>query len=155
MISYPIADSGQFLIFEDNVISHFERYRQNELNKKEAGGQLFAKFIDKHVIVTMATGPNKNANRGRLFFFPNRLAENLEIKHFYKKGLHFIGDWHTHPQKIPSPSYLDYSSINECFLKSKHDLGEFLLVIVGTKNAPKGIHVSIHNGKRHLTLEAQ
>lgn len=153
VIQYRIADSGQVLTFTDEVLAHFWRHRQIGSQRRESGGQLFARFDHLHVIVLKATGPRRQDQRGRFFFHPNRGLEQLEIRCMYKKGLHFIGDWHTHEERIPHPSSLDLHSIDECFRKSLHDLAGFVLVIVGTEPFPAGLHVSLHNNKGMTMLD--
>ena len=83
----------------------------------------------------------------RFSFRPNRAAEQREIDNRHKKGLHFVGDWHTHPEDIPQPSHLDISSMQETVAKSIHSLNGFLMVIVGTKEFPDALSVSLCDGK--------
>ncbi len=62
----------------------------------------------------------------------------------YARRLHYVGDWHTHPDSIPEPSRRDLASMAECITKSTHALNGFLLVIVGQDEAPDGLHVSVY-----------
>ncbi len=133
--------------FEDSVISCFDRHRQIRSSDSEAGGQLFARYSDGEVLVCKATGPKENDKRGRFFFLPNRKSERAEIIKSHEDGLHFIGDWHTHPESIPRPSGEDLSSISDCYRQSAHSLKYFVMVIVGTASFPQGISVSVHNGE--------
>lgn len=134
------------------VLEHFYNYRQLQPSSKEAGGQLFAKIHSGIIHVCSVTGPRKLDRRGRFFFNPTRWLEKLEIKKKFNNGLHYVGDWHTHPQQIPEPSALDIKSMKECFIKSKHELPFFILVIVGQVATPKGLSVSIHNETDLLLL---
>jgi proteasome lid subunit RPN8/RPN11 len=54
-----------------------------------------------------------------------------------------VGDWHSHPEPVPRPSYLDLHSMKECFLRSKHELRNFLLIIVGNRAGPAGLYVAL------------
>jgi integrative and conjugative element protein (TIGR02256 family) len=87
-------------------------------------------------------------------YVPDRLAEQPEINYWHKKGLHYVGDWHTHPELIPNPSGDDTESIRESFVKSKHTLHGFLLIIVGTATFPKGLYVSLNNASSELRLDS-
>ena len=44
----------------------------------------------------------------------------------HAKGLHFVGDWHTHPEAVPTPSSSDIRTIKEAVAKSRHHLHGFL-----------------------------
>jgi len=143
MIIYPIGNSGQRLVFLTPVIEHFERYRQRRWWHREAGGQLFARFTMPEIVVEEVTGPRRSDWRTRYSYRPNRRAEQREIQNCYTRGLHFIGDWHTHAESIPSPSTRDAISMDEMVSYSDHALNGFVLVIVGSGSPPEGLHVSI------------
>jgi integrative and conjugative element protein (TIGR02256 family) len=68
----------------------------------------------------------------------------MEIKSCFSDGLHFVGDWHTHPEGEPTPSSVDIKSMEDCFKKSSHQLEAFMMVIVGQAKFPKGLWVSLH-----------
>ncbi len=153
-IRYPIGESGQSLTLEQDVLDHFVKWRQLELKMPEAGGQLFGVIEGQCIQVKLATGPRRSDRQGRFFFFADRHAERREISTLHKSGLHYFGDWHTHPQPIPTPSKTDISSMADLFARSKHDLHAFAMVIVGTAGPPKGLHVSLHSASAWSRLEA-
>lgn len=153
MLLYPIGDSGQAIIFTAEVLEHFKKHQQSLPQQKEAGGQLFAKFDEKQIQIIKATGPRKKDSRGRTFYQPNRKLEQLEINSNYQLGLHYVGDWHTHPTPYPTPSSVDIKNINESVQRSKHQLNAFILVIVGIGNLPEGLYVSIADGIENVKLE--
>jgi len=139
------------LLLADEVLVHFNRYRQTG-NRKEAGGQLFATFDGITTHVECATGPRRSDRRGRGFFFPNRRAERREIRHRFKSGLHYVGDWHTHTEYRPTPSSTDVDSFREMFCKSKHILVSFVIIIVGLDHGPEGLYVGLCNGQQMVRL---
>ena len=61
----------------------------------------------------------------------------------FKRGWHFVGDWHTHPEERPRPSGLDIRGVQEMFVKSRHSLESLVLVIVGTAGFPDGLFVAM------------
>ena len=154
-IRYPIGESGQFLTLEQNVLDYFVGWRQLDPKMPEAGGQLFGAVEGQCIKVKLATGPRRSDRRGRFFFIADRLAERREIGTLYKSGLHYFGDWHTHPQSIPTPSDTDLSSMAELFARSKHELNAFLMVIVGTAELPDGLHVSLHETNLWSSINAK
>src|SRR4051794_24267203 len=113
MLEYPIGNSGQVLAFNPEVLEHFSRYRQHRFYQTEAGGQLFANFAGDRIQVVEATGPRRTDTRSRTSYVPDRRAEQREIDVRHERGLHYVGDWHTHPEDIPAPSGRDAESISE------------------------------------------
>lgn len=152
MLVYPIGSSGQALIFRRPVLEHFEKYKQRRFWQREAGGLLFVELERTSISIVEATGPRRSDKRGRHSYIPDRGAEQEEIFERHKRGLHFVGFWHTHPEVSPKPSPVDIASIADCFKKSVHSLNAFVLVIVGLEEGPKGIHVSLHDGCSMLVL---
>jgi integrative and conjugative element protein (TIGR02256 family) len=152
LIRYAVGTSGETVVFADRVVDHLMRHRQNRLWRKEAGGQLFARFGAGEILVEEATGPRPTDSRGRTYYRPDRSTERLEILERFEAGLHYVGDWHTHPSEVPEPSQTDVRNINECFMKSLHSLNGFVLVIVGTAPTPRGLRVSIHDGLNDFVL---
>ena len=154
VIQYVLEDSGQTLVLARPVIAHLDRYRQRRDTSREAGGQLFARFMDRTVRVERATGPRSTDRRSRWSFLPDRLAERREVKRLFRIGLNYVGDWHTHPERVPRPSGTDVDSVTEMFRKSRHRLAGFVIVIRGTACLPEGLFVGICNesGCRALRL---
>jgi integrative and conjugative element protein (TIGR02256 family) len=152
MITYLLPDDKDLLIFDDLVVGHFSRNRQLHQRVPEVGGQLFAEFSGEAVMIKRATGPRPQDSKGRYFFSPDRRLERQEIALNFDNGLHYVGDWHTHPQDRPTPSPLDISSMKDCFLKSRHALSGFILVVVGRLPAPEGLSVTLHAGHGYKTL---
>lgn len=103
-------------------------------------------------MVERATGPRRSDRRTTWSFIPNRLAEHREIRTLFKDGLHYIGDWHTHPEAHPHPSATDRRSVTDMFQESQHQLAGFVLVIVGTAEDTSGLFVGIGNGQRFMRL---
>ena len=149
---YPMAGSGQRIVFAQAAIDHFVKHRQDKPKKTEAGGLLFAKADFPDIHVQKVTGPRTRDIRKRTLFRPHGPSEQKEIDKFHKRGLHFVGVWHTHPEAVPSPSRLDISSIRGTFSRSVHSLDGFILLIVGTDPIPVGLSVSVCTESEVVTL---
>lgn len=152
---YECPVLGTAVILSPEVVVHFEANRQLGKIKTEVGGQLFANFVKNEVHVIRATGPNPADKRGWAWFKPDQRQQNIEIKRLFDKRLHFVGDWHTHPESEPSPSGRDIESMRECFERSHHQLKAFVMIIVGRARFPKGLWVSLHGHEKweHLIVE--
>lgn len=143
-LEYCLPDGIGRLRFSEDALAHFHRYRQMRPWHREAGGQLFATVTDTLIDIVEATGPRSSDRRSFFGFEPDRTAEQREITERYARGLHFIGDWHSHRQRKPLPSNTDIESMNDTVRQSQHSLKGFVLVVVGTSRPPDGLHVSFH-----------
>ena len=151
-LRYVLVPGGASIVITEQAITTMNRHRQAGSFQKEAGGQLFGRFDKARTIIVEATPPKWLDRRGRAKFRPNRWLQHREIRDRFARGLHFIGDWHTHPEKIPYPSSEDLQSMKECFERSVHELHAFLMIIVGTALPPKGLHVSLIKKDSVLTM---
>lgn len=115
---------------------------------------LFARISPAAILIVEATEPRRSDRRWRFGFWPCTKTQQQIIDARFKTGLHFVGEWHTHPELHPLPSSLDFTSMEKCFLGSKHELKALVMVIVGTASPPSGLWVSLHNqnGYRRLSL---
>ena len=142
---FGIESDGPSVILTEKAVESMVRYRQISINSDEAGGQLFAKFEGCNTIIVEATKPKALDRRSRYGFIPSQWLQRMEIRSQYKLGNHFVGDWHTHPQPIPSPSGEDVKSMVDCYRKSRHELKAFLMVIVGMAETPENLFVCLVN----------
>jgi integrative and conjugative element protein (TIGR02256 family) len=152
LLSLQVGLSGQTVIFADQVLEGFSHLRQTKMSQPEAGGQLFASITGNNIFVSDITGPRETDKRFRFLYIPDRKSEQEEIAVRFERGLHYVGDWHTHPEPTSKPSSQDLQSMRECFRKSRHQLNAFLLVIVGSATIPKSLHISLHSGSEVVAL---
>lgn len=152
MLWYPIGTSGQSIVLCDSVLKHFAAHRQRLRWQAEAGGQLFAELAAPNIHIAEATGPRPTDDRSRTHYHPDRRAEQQEILERHARGLHYVGEWHTHPSRRPEASSVDLDNIGDCVAKSKHALNGFVLIVVGKAHVPTGLQVSIHDGGRSHIL---
>lgn len=150
--SYKLSESDQVIILSDSVLDLFSEYRQKG-DQPEAGGMLFVRFEFPNIIVEKASPPAKEDKRWRTLFIPCRKIQRRYIKQKYDEGLHFVGEWHTHPQDTPTPSSLDLSSMEDSFAKSQHELKCFIMIIAGNSQQELKLWVGAHNSTGHLQLQ--
>lgn len=127
--------------FSISCLKTLAEHRQRSCLSRETGGQLFARFSVDRVVVERATVTRGKSKRGRYSFWPDRHAERTDIHALFDEGLHYIGDWHTHPEAQPSPSGPDRTKMLEVFEESVHELRAMLMVIVGQAEFPVGLYV--------------
>jgi integrative and conjugative element protein (TIGR02256 family) len=149
---FRIGQSEQRLIISASVLNHFIKHQQLDNGSLEAGGQLFARFSDESVTISKVTGPRAADHRSRYSYVPDRAEEQREINDMHRKGFHFVGDWHTHPEAVPTPSPSDLKTINQAVAKSQHHLLGFVMVVVGNGSFPSSLHVSLNTATSHVQL---
>ena len=151
-ITFRIGDSEQRLVLTPAVLNHLAKQQQTDRNSSEAGGQLFARFRGEEIRVERATGPRTTDRRSRYGYIPDRQGEQEEIDRMHSRGLHFIGDWHTHPEGIPTPSTSDVRSIRQAVTQSKHHLNGFVLLIAGTDRFPRGLFIALYDARSETAI---
>lgn len=151
-IEYSLPNNFQKLILSKMVLSKFIQYQQTSKIRKECGGQLFAQISSKVIEVKVATGPYKSDKSTKYSFIPDKKKQQYDIDKCFNNNLHYIGDWHTHPQAIPKPSQTDIDSMLDYFNKSKHQLNNLVLIIVGNNQTEEMLWVGIINNTRVLQL---
>lgn len=149
---YALAPGNPGIVLTEATLRSILHYRQKGIWAREAGGQLFATFEGAETIIHAATKPSRLDLRTRLGFKPNLKQQRSEIEANYKKGLHYVGSWHSHPEPIPVPSALDCASMITNFLRSSHDLKGLIMIIVGTAPLPRGVFVALVRSKEVLQL---
>jgi integrative and conjugative element protein (TIGR02256 family) len=152
-LRFKLPADFEILELSPVVLAHCEAHKQLKWLSCEAGGQLFASFENPSVMLIVdVTGPRPTDKRSVYNYEPDRVAEQEEIKDRFSRGLHFVGDWHTHKQRIPKPSGTDERSIRELVRCSDHDLSGFILIVVGQAAFPDGLHVSFHSKSGSTTV---
>jgi integrative and conjugative element protein (TIGR02256 family) len=144
VIAFGFDGSDGQLVVSSHVLDHFRRHQQSHWRHAEAGGQLFARLTPYEIFVEGVTGPRSSDIRSRFSYVADRKLERKEILEGFLHGLHYVGDWHTHPERAPVPSRVDQATMAECSRRSLHRLGGFLLVVVGNGVLPGCLNVSFY-----------
>ena len=142
----------ELLIIDSEVVCYLSRKKQKRF-QFERGGILFAHFEEGKTIVSLATGPYKKDLQRPFQYQPHKKSAQNDIESKFKEGLHYIGEWHTHPQKIPRPSQQDLNTLQHCYRRSKHILNFMVLIIVGQNQFPEGLWVGVSNGLKMYALK--
>lgn len=127
---YP--DSGRYVLFTSPALGHMYRWCQRAPWHKEAGGELFAANPDDDgLIIAAAKGPHKGDYRARRAFNPDVAAGYDERQRQYAQGLHPVGLWHTHPERFPEPSNMDYDASEAYFKALDGESSGYLMAVLG------------------------
>lgn len=134
MKSYRI-DENTVIKFEDEVLLKFNNYCQGkEMN--ESGGILLGKIKSdfSEYIITDISEPCEKDKCGRCYFLRNKENAQNIINHYWKTSggeIMYLGEWHTHPETYPSPSFVDKSLIKKCSNEIENLQPYIFMVIVG------------------------
>jgi integrative and conjugative element protein (TIGR02256 family) len=135
MVKFICPELGITIVLTDEAIEKIQLYMQTPgESKSEAGGLLFCRDIASNTIVISEITPPSDKDIRKLFFFKH--APNYPNKIIKKKraeGHHYIGDWHSHPEKSPRPSQQDRRSILKLFNESTHDLNYMCHLILSDR----------------------
>lgn len=119
------------LIINDDVFQKLNIYRQYYRLSMESGGLLIGRTnIEGTTRIYEITEPMENDIRGRIIF---RRKDKRHLKYLSRANercLCFKGNWHTHPQDTPTPSWLDKKSWKNAIINSKPGESEYIFFII-------------------------
>lgn len=136
-----LSDTSQALSIARLVMQHVSRHRQSTPWAAEAGGQLFGTLNATHVCVTEASGPYAGDERSRYRYRSDPAAAQRAIEDRHKRGLLYLGEWHTHAEDYPSASGLDDDAMRRLIASSQLNSNALLMMIVGRARSAAGLAV--------------
>lgn len=101
---------GRFVLVHEEVISLIEGRVERGPSSRETGGILIGSYRGNHIEVSGFTTPYPQDRRTfALFDRIDPLHQSIAMKTWQHSGGTdtYIGEWHTHPEASPSPSWLD------------------------------------------------
>ena len=121
-------------------------YLQEDVNIPEAGGVLLGRYIldTQDIVIDEVTRPMIRDRRTRHGFFRSRENHQQVIDRAWKKSdgtCTYLGEWHTHPEAVPTPSITDKINWQKKLLFDKFSRYLFF-VVVGTT------HLKIWEGEK-------
>lgn len=123
----------KILLFSDSSISTMQKFIQNTNSKCEAGGIILGEVKGKHIYVTDVSSPKKNDIRKSTYFERKDKAHISFYEYRYNQNncTKYFGEWHTHPEKQPTPSLTDKKEWNKICKMIKEPN---IFLIIGTHN---------------------
>lgn len=131
-INYIINEKATLSISKE-VLDKLHKYKQIG-NRHEAGGILLGRIKDdysKYEIIDISEPCSKD-NSNRLYFVRNKKkAQKIINKAFEESGgiIQYMGEWHTHPEKYPRPSYTDKRLVDVCSKQENVPKIIFMLIL--------------------------
>jgi integrative and conjugative element protein (TIGR02256 family) len=103
-------NSKRLILVNEEVLEMISSYRQSNPDDREAGGILMGKRRGEHLEITFSAAPQAKDIRSRVRFtrHPYGHQEIAEQRFKATNGEeNYLGEWHTHPENHPTPSYID------------------------------------------------
>ena len=124
------AKDDSLVVILPEVVDTLLSYRQLMVSTPESAGVVIGERRGKHCIIRTVSLPSTEDVRTR--FSVNRIgvAHQDKVNSAFQEsnGLwQYLGEWHTHPEEVPSPSTIDYKSWH----KQLHSAEPLILIIVG------------------------
>lgn len=119
------------LIINNNVFQKLIAYCQYYKSSPESGGLLIGRTnINGITRIYEITEPMDKDIRNRIAFIRKGKGHLAYISEANERCLYFKGNWHTHPQDIPTFSWLDRMSWNNAIRNSKPGNSEYIFFII-------------------------
>jgi len=136
-MNLKMTNKGILKISEAPLL-RMEEYKQDSRGKDEAGGVLLGRFIkkSKNIVVDRVTVPMIGDRRSRFEFIRNEKVHQRIITSAWNKSggtINYLGEWHTHPERVPSPSEKDLENWKNILRQGIFSSLYLYFVIVGTK----------------------
>lgn len=134
---FTLSNKGRLKI-DSRPLKKMHSYRQDAPEKLEAGGVLLGRFIidSKDKIIDRVTVPMTGDTRARMQFIREEKRHQKIISSVWKKSkvtCNYLGEWHTHPEKYPTPSRQDLKNWKEILSTRIFSSLNLYFVIIGSK----------------------
>lgn len=122
-------------VIEDNALNDIYRYKPEDY-KYENGGVLLGKYSKKnntYIITNVSTTSSKD-RKGRYFFIRRKKQAQIIIDKLWKdsKGeINYLGEWHTHDEKYPTPSWIDQKLVKQMINNKNIEIENVFMLILG------------------------
>lgn len=125
-----IDDNGHLIVVMPKVIEKLQSYRQLSPVSREAAGVLIGERRENHIVIHAISEPGQGDIRSRFTVVrksPHHQELVNELHRISDGTMNYLGEWHTHPEKFPTPSGIDKFS----WYKDINSAEPMVLVIVG------------------------
>ncbi|WP_416188029.1 Mov34/MPN/PAD-1 family protein [Clostridium perfringens] len=134
MKKYKLKENIE-LIVADKVIDKINNYRQIN-GEKEAGGILLGRIksdYSRYILEDISEPCNKD-KRFKYSFVRNKdKAQKIINDAFYNSNgiMQYLGEWHTHPECNPKPSFCDKKLMKDSIKETKNVSNIIFMIILG------------------------
>lgn len=133
--SLKLKSPNTAIYIEKNILLEISNYQKQGQFELESGGIIVGYYdaVESALKITDITWPQKDDIRGRYRFIRKEaghqeLMDKLWEQSGYRKS--YLGEWHTHNQSRPTPSFVDYNNWKN-ISKRRHNFDEHFFIIIG------------------------
>lgn len=128
--------NGGTVEFHESAAEVVWRYRQLSGRDAEAGGMMLGRLVveSNDLVIDEVTEPTKLDQKGRFFFIRRRRAAQRRVNQAWLNSngtLNYLGEWHSHPEDDPTPSYIDIGNWRRIVAEARFEQDFLLFAIVG------------------------
>lgn len=112
-----------------------EKYTQYNRKDPEAGGILLGKIINDEINILKLSVPTSLDRSSRTNFERSKVGAQIILDYEFHNSngqMTYLGEWHTHPERFPTPSYTDLHMLKDQFKNNRLHTDFILLIIKGT-----------------------
>ncbi|MDF4203106.1 Mov34/MPN/PAD-1 family protein [Maribacter sp. SA7] len=137
-IRFKLPGNG-ILQINGDVIKELSMFKQIESESTEAGGVILGRILKEtnHLIIDEITTPFKSDIRKRFYFKRRKESHQKIVDKRWKesdKTENYFGEWHTHAEDNPTPSYVDKDDWKRRVKRDKLFLDFLVSIIVGRES---------------------
>jgi integrative and conjugative element protein (TIGR02256 family) len=122
---------GRLVTLADGVARDIARFAASPESSREAGGILLGHHRGPHVEILKCTTPMPRDRRTRFGFVrQDKGHQEIATREWQQSGgaINFVGEWHTHPERHPTPSWIDRRSWRRQMIRAERDPLVFIIV---------------------------
>jgi integrative and conjugative element protein (TIGR02256 family) len=134
------------IVIHKEPLNILEKFTQYSKKAPESGGVMMGKIINGQINVLKLSVPTALDKASRTNFERSKLGAQiiLDYEFFNSNGqLTYLGEWHTHPEEFPTPSFTDLHMLKDQFKNNKLNTDFLMLLIKGTK----GLYIRVIDHK--------
>jgi integrative and conjugative element protein (TIGR02256 family) len=133
-----LLPDNKILCIRPQALEKMDQYRQIRWSDKEAGGILIGRILveDGNYIIDDVSEPMPTDRRSRTRFSRNPEGHQGYFNDVWDREdgrCFYLGEWHTHPQRVPIPSSVDRKDWNR-LLTIGYETGCLFFIIVGIED---------------------
>ncbi|MEM8207072.1 Mov34/MPN/PAD-1 family protein [Morganella morganii] len=106
-------DNNNYVVIMCNVVEKLYSHKQITPSDLEAAGVLIGERRGNHIVIYEISEPGPDDIRKRTLVNRKGSHHQKTVNAYFEKSkgeLQYLGEWHTHPEDIPSPSSTDITS---------------------------------------------
>jgi integrative and conjugative element protein (TIGR02256 family) len=122
---------GRLVTLTEGVVRDTASFATSPESSREAGGILLGHHRGPHVEILKCTIPMPGDRRTRFGFVRHDKGhQETATREWRESGgaINFVGEWHTHPERHPTPSWIDRRSWRRQMIRAERDPLVFIIV---------------------------